>query len=241
MGSPVFGAADRVGSPPNNEGLPAELVGKSPAEIAKFYQDREVALRAELDRAPARGVAPPPEPPAPSTFDWTDPNKAVNSIISAKAMTKEEFDRVSAQLRPNFIWMAKKQCMERHADFHRVEKEITDMISKVPDYAQTDPSMWETVYFQAKGIAHDRLAAEDRAAPPVVVGEPVGPGGVAPPMNADLYKVTLPGVTDKRGQPKSAGGVADMLGVTHDQYRNSQKILDGDGLLPLTVDNRRPK
>jgi len=238
MASPVFGAADRVNSPPNNDGLPAELVGKSPAEIARYYTDRESALRAELDaRPPARGVTPPPEPPAPTNTEfWNDPNAAVDRKL-AKAFTREEWDRVSAQLRPNFIWLAKKQCMENHADFHRVEKEISEMISRVPDYAQTDPTMWETVYFQAKGIAHDRLAAEDRAAPPTLVGEPVNPGGTAPPLAADLYKVTIPGTGGKSS--KSAGEVADNLGVTHDQYRAADKILQGDGLLPLTVDNRR--
>jgi hypothetical protein len=241
MASPVFGAADRVNSPPNNDGLPAELVGKSPAEIARYYTDREASLRAELDARPPARVTPPPEPPAPTNTEfWNDPNAAVDRKL-AKAMTKDEFDRVAASMRPNFIWLAKKQCMENHPDFRRVEKEINEMMARVPDYSQTDPSMWETVYFQAKGIAHDRLAAEDRANPPVIVGEPVGPGGTAPPMSADLYKVTAPGVVDKAGNPKSAGRVADMLGVTHDQYRNADKILQGDGVLPLTVDNRRPK
>jgi hypothetical protein len=245
MGSPVFGPGDRVAVPPDTSGLPAELVGKSPAEIARYYQDRETAIRAELDArplaAPPARVTPPPEPPPSNTEFWNDPNAAVDRKL-AKAMSKEEFDRVAASMRPNFIYLAKKQCMENHADFNRVAKEIGDMMAKVPDYAQTDPSMWETVYYQAKGIAHDRLSAEDRAAPPVIVGEPANPGGVAPAINADLYKVTAAGVgVAKDGSQKSAGRVADLLGVTHDQYRAADKILQGDGILPLTVDNRRPK
>lgn len=240
MGSPVFGAVDRV-TPPADDGLPAELKGKSPAEIARFYQERETSLRAELDARPPALVTPPPEPPQPSNTDfWNNPGVTVDKKIEAKAFTKAEWDKVAAQLRPNFIWLAKRQVQERHPDFHRVEKEIDIIMKGVPDFQQTDPSMWETVYIQAKGFAHDRLSAEDRANPPVIIGEPGNPGGTAPAPDADLYKVTAPGVS-KDGTVKSAGRVADMLGVSHDAYRKSDKILQGDGLLPLTVDNRRSK
>src|ERR1700751_4726665 len=108
MASPVFGPGDRVANPPpNNEGLPAELVGKSPGEIARYYQERENTLRAELDaRPPARRVTPLPEPPAPTNAEfWNDPNAAVDRKL-AKALTKDEFDRLAASMRPNFIWMA---------------------------------------------------------------------------------------------------------------------------------------
>lgn len=241
--SPVFGAEDRVpGGGSGDDGIPAELKGKSAAEIAKFYRDRETALRAELDARPPARVAtpPPPEPPPTNAEFWNDPNAAVDRKL-AKAMSKEEFDRVAASIRPNLIWIAREQVKRNHpADFHRIEKEIDTIMKQVPDYQQTDPSMWETVYIQAKGYAHDRLSAEDRANPPVIIGEPGNPGGVAPPAAADLYKVTAPGVSSGE-VVKSAGRVADMLGVTHDNYRKASKILDSDGLLPLTVDNRRSK
>ncbi|SRR6266478_3233285 len=241
MGSPVFGAQDRV-DPPGGDNLPAELKGKSAAEIAAYYQAREAALRTELDTRPPASVTPPPEPPPPDKAEWwNDPNASVDKRIAAKALTKAEWDRAAASIRPSLIWMAKKQVMEKHADFLRVEKEVDTIMKQVPDFQQTDPSMWETVYIQAKGFAHERLSAEDRANPPTIIGEPGNPGGTAPPSDADLYKVTLPGTSNQPGVVKSAGRVADMLGVTHDQYRKSDKILQGDGLLPLTIDNRRVK
>jgi hypothetical protein len=240
MASPVFGAIDRVNQP-GDDGLPPELKGKTAAEIAAHYQKVERDLRAELDARPPATVTPPPEPPAPTNAEfWNDPNNSVDRRIAATALSKTEFDRVAASIRPSIIWAAKRQVMERHADFHRIEKEIDAIMKQTPDYMQTDPSMWETVYTQAKGIAHDRLSAEDRANPPVIIGEPGNPGGTAPAPDADLYKVTAPGVS-KDGTVKSAGRVADMLGVTHDAYRAADKRLQGDGLLPLTVDNRRTK
>jgi hypothetical protein len=239
--SPVFGVDDRVAGG-GGDSLPAELKGKSPAEIAKFYQDRETSLRAELDaRPPARGVTPPPEPPAPSNAEfWNDPSKSVDSRIAAKALSKEDFDRTAASVRPALIWAAKNMVKEKYKDFNRVEAKVNEIMKAIPEWQHTDPVMWETVFVQARGYEYERLSTEDRVKPPVIIGEPVGPGGTPPTPNADLYQVTAPGVS-KDGTVKSAGRVADQLGVSHDAYRKSQKILDGDGLLPLTVDNRRPR
>jgi hypothetical protein len=240
MGSPVFGAVDRVGDPGGGDGLPAELKGKTPAEIAAFYQQRENTLRAELDARPPASVTPPPAPPPQPTNTefWNDPNASVDRKIAATAVSKAEFERLTTAAQRAMIWAAKSMCKENHKDFHRIEKEIDTIMSRVPEFGQTDPSMWETVYIQAKGFAHDRLAAEDRANPPVMSAEPGNPGSTAPPVAADLYKVTIPGVS-KDGTVKSAGRVADMLGITHDAYRKADKELQGDGLLPLTIDNRR--
>jgi hypothetical protein len=238
---PVFGSEDRVpGGGGGGDTLPAELVGKTPAQIAKFFQDRETALRAELDRRPA-SVTPPAEPPGPSNTEfWNDPNKSVERVVAAKALSRAEFDQLAGTIRQQIIWTAKRMVSEKHSDFHRIEKEIDEIMKNVPEHAKIDPSMWETVYVQAKGLAHDRLSAEDRANP-TLIGEPGNPGGVAPAADADLYKVTAPGVSQGT-TIKSAGHVADHLGVSHDGYRKAAKILnEGDGLLPLTVDTRRSK
>lgn len=241
--TPVFGADDRVaGGGGGSDGLPPELVGKSPAEIARYYQSREAILRAELsvpppNNPPPNNPPPPPDRPSNSEF-WNDPNKALDARM-AKALTRDEFEATAASIRPSLIYIAKKMVMDKYPDFHRVEAKVNEIMSKIPLFQHTDPAMWETVFIQARGFEHDRLAAEDRAAPPTA--ERVGPGGTPPQPNADLYKVTAPGVVDKSGQPKSAGRVADMLGITHDQYRAADKVLQGDGLLPLTIDNRRPK
>jgi hypothetical protein len=241
MGSgnlPVFGAGDRV-NPPADDGLPAELKGKSAAEIHQYYQQREAQLRAELAAGPPPGPPPPPAPPAQPagitpTDLWNNPTAAVDARIVAKALSKEEYNQVAAAVRPALVWAAKKMVMEKYPDFHRVEKEVDQIMSKIPEHQHTDPVMWETVFVQARGAAYERLSMEDRVKPPVITSEPVNPGSGSPPVEVPLDQITLPGV----GAGKTAARVADLLGVKHEDYRKAQKRLEGEGLLPLTVDNR---
>jgi hypothetical protein len=234
--TPVFGEADRIaaGGGGGDDGVPAELKGKTPAEIARYYQNRETMLRAELTPKPPppKKDEPPPDPTA-AEF-WNDPAKSTQRMM-AKALTKEEFERLAGSLRPSMIWAAKEQCRQTHADFDRIKVEIDQLMKNVPEWQQTDPVMWETTYTYAKGQAHDRLAAEDRAKPPVQqTSERVQPGSVNAPPDVNLNTVTLPGLLPKH----TAAHVADNLGVSHDQYRKAAKELEGDGRLPLTYDTR---
>jgi hypothetical protein len=234
MPDPVFAEADRVANNGSDD-LEASLVGKSPKEIAAIIREREQRARAEAAR-----VEPPPrnEPPPPSQAEfWNDPNRSTERVIAAKALTREEYDRVSASVRPTLRWAAKNIVREKHADWARLDADVEAIMAKVPEHLHTDPVMWETCYWQARGQAHDRLALEDRNPQPT--SERVVPPGTPPPPEEDLTKVTLPGITNK--YPKTAATVCENLGVTHDSYRKSRKILDGDGLLPLTVDNRRTR
>jgi len=235
--NPVFGADDRVSGGGGGDGLPPELQGKSAAEIARYYQQREDRLRAELTPPPAPPVAPPPPPGPTNTEFWNDPNRSTERVIETKALTKAEYEQVRRSTGPALIWAAKASVKEKYPDFARVENEINQIMSKVPEWQHTDPIMWETAYIYAKGQAHDRLSAEDKARPPVATGERVNPGGSSPPVETDLNLVTLPGLKPHQ----TAAHVAEELGVTADAYRKSQKILEGDGLLPLTYDNRRTR
>jgi hypothetical protein len=232
--SPVFGPGDRVEEPPDGGGLPAELVGKSPAEVARYYAEREQRIRAELTREPARTTPPaPPAPPTNAEF-WNDPARSVDQRITATAMTKAEFESVAASIRPSMIWAAKQQCRQAHPDFDRVENEVMATLNKVPEYQRTDPTMWETAYIYAKGAAYERLSTEDRVRPPS--SEPVNAAGSTPPAPlADLTRVSLPGLDARQ----TAAHVSDRLGISHDSYRKAKTELDGDGKLPLTMDNRR--
>src|SRR5438552_2666175 len=91
-GSPVFGEQDRVpgGGGTGDNDLPAELKGKTAAEIARYYRDRETALRAELDARPPASVTPPPEVRPTNAEWWNDPNVSADKRIEAKAFTKAE-------------------------------------------------------------------------------------------------------------------------------------------------------
>jgi hypothetical protein len=180
-------------------------------------------------------MKPPDQPPPPGTTNtdfFNDPTAAANRLIQAKALTKEEFDRAASSMRPSMIWAAKKQCQEAHKDFDRIKDKIADIMSKVPEWQHTDPNMWETAYIYAKGAEHDRLATEDRVAPPSA--EPVNPGLTPGAPLTDLSKVTLPGLRSDQ----TAAKICERLQVDHDRYRASQKTLDGDGMLPMTLDNR---
>lgn len=231
--NPVFDNNDRVNDPPGGGGdnLEAELAGKSPKEIAQIMRDREARIRSEAT-PPNRNQDPPP--PTNTEF-WNDPNASVDRKIAAKALSRSEYEQVAASLRPTLRWAAKNIVKEQHSDFARVEKDIDEIMKKVPEHLHTDPVMWETCYVQAKGNAYERLSAEDRAAP-VISAERVGPGGTPAPVEEDLSKVTLPGVGGK-----TAAHVADKLGVAHASYRKSRTELEGEGKLPITVDNRGRK
>src|SRR6267142_804969 len=223
MPDPVFDNNDRVPGGGGNDDLAASLVGKTPQQIADIIREREQRLRAEAAPPP-----PPPrnEPPPPSNADfWNAPVPEVDKRIAAKALSREEYNQVAASIRPTLRWAAKSIVKEQHADFSRVEKEIDQLMAKVPEHLHTDPVMWETCYVQAKGMAYDRLAEEDRRPQPT--GERVTGPGTPPPPEEDLTKVTLPGVSTGR-YTKSAATVCENLGVSHDSYRKSRKILDGE-------------
>ena len=235
---PVFGANDRVsgggGGGGNDDGLPPELKGKTPAEISRYYQDREATLRRELQQTPP---APPPNtpPPNPTNADfWNNPTDAASRMM-AKALSKAEFEATAAAIRPSLIWAAKEQCKQQNPDFHRVEKEVDAMMAKIPEWQRTDPVMWNTTYTYAKGEAYTRLSTEDRTNPPSSTAErQTAAGSQAPPPMEDLTKVTLPGLLPKH----TAKHVAENLGISDDSYRKSAKELEGDGRLPMTYDNR---
>jgi len=235
--SPVFGPGDRVEPPDDGGGMPAELVGKSPAEIARYYSQREAALRAEL--TPRNTPDPPPvtPPAAPTNAEfWNDPNNSINRVITAKALSRDEFNATAAAIRPSLIWAAREQCKQAHKDFDRVAADIQKVIDKVPEWQRTDVNMWETAYIYAKGSSYERLSTEDRVRPPSA--EPVNAGaGGAPPPDADLATVTLPGLKSNQ----TAAHVAEGMGISHDSYRKASKELEGDGRLPLTYDNRRSR
>lgn len=235
--SPVFDHNDRVpsGGGGGGSGLPPELEGKTPAEIANYYQERERRLRAEMAQNPSVPAdVPPSVPPSPTNTEfWNDPTGATRKIVEARAFTKEEWDRQAAAVRPSLVWAAKEQCRQKHPDFDRVKDEVDQIMKLVPDWQHADPNMWETSYIYAKGRAYDRLSTEDRTRP-VVVSEPVNPGSTPPQPLEDLTKVTGPGLKPHQ----TAAYVADHLGVSHEQYRKAQIELNGEGKLPLTVDNR---
>lgn len=238
--SPVFGAGDRVDPPApgggGGSGLPAELQGKTPAEIVAYYQERERNLRAELAPPLPNPPAGPAPPAGPTNADFfSRPVDSTERVIQAKALTREEWDRTTASLRPSLIWLAKRQVMERHPDFSRVSAKVEEIAKQMPEWQHTDPVLWETIYTQAKGLEYDRLSAEDRTRPPVITGEPGNPGAGAAPVPQDLSQVTLPGLKPYQ----TAAHVVDKLGITPDQYRKSDKILQDDGMLPLTLDTRR--
>jgi hypothetical protein len=233
MPEPIFDLTDRV-TPPDSGALPAELVGKSPAEVAAWYQAREARIRQELTRQPAPPVERPPAPPANSTEFVRDPTKYIDERIKATAMTQEQFSQLAAPYQKAFIRAAKQEVAEKHKDDWSLVVEVVEKIMETtPPEQQTDPNIWETAYVYAKGRIADKLIAEAKLGTPRIGAEGGAPAASSTPVaeSVDSIPVVVSG-----SKTTSAHDVIKGLGITDKMYLDAGKAI-ADGKWPLTMSN----
>ncbi len=232
---PAFGAADRVvdaaTTPPADDGLPTELKGKTPAEIHAFYQRREQAYQSELaERDRMLQSRPNVQPqvvqdtPVTTQEFWNDPVKTTERMLNDKVVTKQEFSRITASAQDGLIYAAKSQCRDQHKDFSRFEADIDTLMLKLTPEQRMQTGMWETVYYQVKGLKADQLIDEARTRP--ASAEPVAG---APTPQAKPKELT----------PEQEY-VATRLGVSKDKYLQAQERMSA-GQWPITMSNTSPK
>jgi hypothetical protein len=199
-----------------NNGLPTELQGKTPAEIAAYYADREqtilgnarrmVTEAQEGNRQP--GIDPPPVPPTPRS--------------GSENVTREEFTAVTNAAREGLINMAKLTASQGKPDWSRLLPEVERIMKQLSADLQIDSAVWSETYFNVRGRMTDTLVneAHNRA-----LGlEPVSP----PPTAPTPPRVFTSGEID----------VVEGMGITTEMYADAEKKLESN-YQPFTTDNRR--
>ncbi len=223
MPEAIFDQTDK----PRSSTLPPELAGKTPEEIAAYYQRRESIL---IERA---RTAQPPQPPAPKPEDdkidlFGDPSGSINRVVERKVNSAA--DQFAGVVSPAIINACKITLRDAHADAQKYMPEIEAAMAKMSGVNQMNPDYWEVAYTNVKGrhaddIARDAVAADRQARNPVE--KPTPPG--TPPA-----------------KPKELSGeertIAVKFGMDDKQYRDAaDRYETTDGRIPITVDNRKTR
>ena len=229
MPDPVFSEADRVAAA--SASLPAELQGKSAAEVATYYQQREAQLQKDLRAAqtpsnPAPVVRVETKTPKNEDF-WTDPAGSVNQAIKVGTVSRDEFNNASAFVQRQMTEMAEYLTSQKHADWKLFKADIDDIMSKVEPGARADSNMWETAYIYAVGRNPER-AVQARSAT-VVIPTAGGPERGSPAAGAP--PAAAPELTAEQEFVRS------RMGISKESYIEAQKHIQA-GTFPLTYDNR---
>lgn len=212
--------------PANDPNLPAELQGKSAAEVAAFYRTRETQIVKEANDRIAAAVVVPAAVKTPDSGDfWKDPAKAVRDQVAATSVSREEFQRASNSVQANMIEMSEFLVAQKFSDWKIFKPMIDDIMSKCDPWAKTDRTMWESAYYYAKG--RNPQLIQQPTAPATVIASaergnpaPINPGPAAPVLTTD------------------EAWVADHLGITSAEYSAAKENMGKIGSLPLTYDNR---
>lgn len=225
--TPLFSPEERVSQDPPVSALPENLKGKSPEEVAQFYQQRETHLQLQLNEAqrrPAQPAVEPVRPVAPSSADfWSDPAKAVEAAIRAGAPDRNEFDRASAFVQTNMVEVAKLITHQKHSDFDKFSGEIQTLINRCDPWMRADFNTWETAYNYIRGSHVDQLVS-DATARATMGAEPVNPSSVEP------AKPRVVTAEEKY--------VCERLGISDDQYNTAVNNMAASRW-PLTMSNTR--
>lgn len=204
--------ADAVGG----GGLPPELQGKTPAEIAAYYADREQTI---LDNArrmvteAREGSNNPPPPPSPTpTPNPGDP----------KFVTQEQLANLTASAQAGLVQMAQMTASTGKSDWNRLLPEIKKIVDQLPAAQQINSEIWSEAYYNVRGRMTDTLVTEARNS---ALGlEPPS----APPPPAAKPRVFTPGEQ----------AVIEGCGITQEMYADAENKL-AVGYQPFTTDNRR--
>jgi hypothetical protein len=215
------------------EGVPDELKGKTPSEIAAFYQDRETRMTQRMDEMVRNNQAqnlaeppPPPPPPAnntPSPTDWwNNPGEAVKKV----AVTREEFNAAALSVQRNMIEVAQMLAAKRFGDWPKWENEVMKVMNTLQPHMRTDPEQWVTAYYYVKGHNYDKGVQEAVVNATRLATESPSPTPSEPVMPKELTK--------------EQKYVANGLGLSEDKYRQGVKN-QAEDKWPITFDSRKRK
>lgn len=224
--------------------LPRELEGKTPEEIAAYYEDKLETQKqffndtlTSFEERTTKEVIPSSEPPAPkvpSTGEFlANPTAETQKLIQQHGVSKEEFTRMTAQVQDHLVYTAKqmaKDQLQREAakngdtfDWEKIETVLNDVASKTDKASLANPQMWVTMYYYNRGVIANTLRKEavTRALAPA---ESTTPGAPSTELPAEL---TFEEET-----------VAAGMGISAKTYREAQANMK-ESKLPLTMDSRK--
>lgn len=205
--------ADVAFSDSDYEGLPDELKGKSPQEIAAHYSRQSSSSQPSAH---------------PTTADFMKDPAAATARV---AVTREEM----AAAHPTLVESAKLVAKSKHPDWDRFSAEIDAIMLKATPDMQRSSSMWETAYFNIKGQKADELTAEARASGAKGAEPPTASTPPAAPTISILVQNTG---TDPANNSVKASRMLEGFGLNEEAYNKASRAID-EGKWPLTIDNIR--
>ena len=215
--NPLFGDRVPAGT------LPAELEGKTPLEIAQYYQERETRILRTQAQPPVNTPAPPPPPP--TREDWeADPQAAAQRVFQ-NSVTRQEFQNVVQSAQGTLLQAAKLAARQGKKYWERLLPEM-ERIAQNDQQNATNSEWWVTTYNYLVGRDLSTLLAEDAAAAAAAQrssSEPPAGPSEQPPAPRELKPVDLK--------------IMNGLGLSEEQYRKGEKNYE-IGKFPVTLDNR---
>ena len=227
---PIYSKADQPAAAVST--LPPELQGKSPDEIAAYYQRREQIIltraRELTQRPPEKSAEKPVEKD--EKFDlFGDPKGSIERTV--KPLVADARDQAMRSLAPALVNSCKIAMASHHKDWSRWSAEVEGMMTGFSEDRKTDPANWEIAYRQVKGLHADELADEAATEARKKVENPVEK---STPKGGDAPKPHTLSEEEK--------GIARKFDLTDDRYREAAaRYEDTEGALPLTFDSRKPR
>lgn len=230
---PIFGKPD----PAATDNLPPELKGKTPQEIAAYYQRRESVLREQLRTAPkAEPKKEDPKPAAKIDIFGGDADGSIRNVVSEQV--REEVRRVAGVAQPGIIAGCRTAMRDAHPDlWPKIGAIVEERMAQMAPEAQMNPQYWEFTFAIVKGEHTDKLVTEARederrkAAEAAAAANPVErptPKGGEPPKPRELSD----------GEKT----IATKFGKSNEEYRKAAELYDSeDGKLPFTYDSKKPR
>lgn len=224
---PIFSKSDDP-----TKTLPPELAGKSPEDIAAYYQRRESVILERSRTAIAEASRSTEKKPAEKSeekFDlFNDPKGSIQRVVTDSV--NEAANRVNSVISPAIINACKVTMKDRHPDWNRWSQEVSDAMERMSPDRRMNPDMWEIAYTNVKGrhadeIANEAVENERKRMNPV---EKSTPKGGDPPKPRELS-----------AEEKD---IARKLEVSPEQFREAAERYEStDGALPMTYDSRNPR
>jgi len=220
MAEPMFSETERVQQPPTGgtePQLPKELVGKTPGQIAQYYQQREqqiikTAREAIAQNDPTKVGEQPPKRGS-VTMEHSTEQPGAGELDAARTTLRETAKRTAAQ--------GKKY-------WPRFEQQIEAAIKQMGPDAQVNFQFWEAMYYNLLGQNKDAIESEEREAAAAAArqaSERPSPGAETPPPLTPLH-------------PLVTGKILPGLQISEQTYRDGEAAITA-GRFPFTYDSRQ--